>query len=67
MARDPVLGSGMRAHDAALSYDAAPAPKNKVSLQGYLRKVYSILKVYALHIDLAKKKSKLKPCFWEKL
>jgi hypothetical protein len=34
------------AHDAARVYDAAPATKNKVSLQGYLRKVYSISTVY---------------------
>ena len=46
MARDPVLGSRVRVHDAALSYNAAPAPKNKVSLQGYSRKVYSISTVY---------------------
>ena len=36
----------MGAHDAARVYDAAPAPKNKVSLQGPLRKVYSISNVY---------------------
>ena len=53
-ARDPVLGHFVGAHDGAHDgmrvYDAAPVPKNKVSLQCYLRKVYySILKVYGLY------------------
>ena len=45
-ARDPVLSHCVGAHDATRVYDAAPAPKNKVSLQGPLRKVYSISNVY---------------------
>ena len=45
--QDPVLSYRVGAHDAARVYDAAPAPKNKVSLQGPLRKVYSISNVYA--------------------
>ena len=44
--QDPILGYRVGAHDAARVYDAAHAPKNKVSLQGPLRKVYSILNVY---------------------
>ena len=39
---NPVLGSRVHVHAAALSYNAMPEGKNKVSLQGYLRKVYSI-------------------------
>ena len=44
--QDPVLGYHVGAPYAARVYDAAPAPKNKVSLQGPLRKVYSISNVY---------------------
>ena len=44
--QDPVLGYRMGAPYAERVYDAAPAPKNKVSLQGPLRKVYSIWNVY---------------------
>jgi hypothetical protein len=43
--KDPVLRRRMGAHDAARVYDAAPTGKNKVSLQGPLRKVY-LYKVY---------------------
>ena len=46
--QDPVLGYRVGAPYAARVYDAAPAPKNKVSLQGPLRKVYSISNVYEL-------------------
>ena len=44
--QDPVLGYRVGAHEAACVYHAAPAPKNKISLQGPLRKVYSISNVY---------------------
>ena len=44
--QDLLLGYLMGTHDAAHVYDAAHAPKNKVLLQGPLRKVYSILNVY---------------------
>ena len=44
--QDPVLGYHVGAPYAARVYDAAPAPKKVVTLQGPLRKVYSILKVY---------------------
>ena len=44
--QDPVLGYRVGAPYAVRVYDAAPAPKNKVLLQGPLRKVYSILNVY---------------------
>ena len=42
----------MGAPYAVRVYDAAPAPKNKVLLQGPLRKVYSISNVYALNLPL---------------
>ena len=45
--QNPLLGYHVGAHDAARVYDAAHAPKNKVLLQGPLRKVYSISNVYA--------------------
>ena len=44
--QDPVLSYCVGAHDAVRVYDAAHAPKNKVSLQGPIRKVYSISNVY---------------------
>ena len=44
--QDLVLGYRVGASYAARVYDAVPAPKKRVSLQGPLRKVYSILKVY---------------------
>jgi hypothetical protein len=44
--QDPVLGYHVGAPYAARVYDAAPKPKKGVTLQGPLRKVYSILKVY---------------------
>ena len=44
--QDPVLGYRMGAPYTARVYDATPAPKNKVSLQGPIRKVYSISNVY---------------------
>ena len=46
--QDPVLSRHMGAHDAAHVYDAAPAPKNKVSLQGPLTKVYSLSNIYEI-------------------
>ena len=46
MTQDPLLAYHTGAHDTTLSYDAAPASKNKVSLQGSLRKVHSISNVY---------------------
>ena len=45
--QDPVLGYHVGAPYAARVYDAAPAPRNQVSLQRPLRKVYSISNVYA--------------------
>ena len=45
--QDPVLGYRVGVPYAARVYDAVPAPKNMVSLQGPLRKVYSISNVYA--------------------
>ena len=47
--QDPVLGYHVAAPYAARVYDAAPAPKNQVSLQGHLRKVHSISKVYSFY------------------
>ena len=44
--QDPVLGYHVCTPYAARVYDAAPAPRNRVLLQGPLRKVYSISKVY---------------------
>ena len=44
--QDPVLGYQVGAPYAACVYDAAPAPRNRVSLQGPLWKVYSTLNVY---------------------
>ena len=44
--QDPVLGYCVGVPYAGRVYDAVPAPKKRVSLQGPLRKVYSILKVY---------------------
>ena len=46
--QDPVLSYHVGANDAAPVNDATPAPKNKVSLQGPLRKVYSISNVYGV-------------------
>ena len=40
--QDPLLGHCMGAHDASRTHDAVHPGKNKVSLQGPLRKVYSI-------------------------
>ena len=40
-AQDPLLGYRAGAHDATLSYNAVPASKNNVSLQGSLRKKYT--------------------------
>ena len=46
--QDPVLGYHVGAPYAMRVYDAAPDPRNRVSLQGPLRKVYSISKVYEI-------------------
>ena len=46
--QDPVLSYRVGAPYAARVYDAAPAPQNRALLQGPLKKVYSILKVYAV-------------------
>ena len=54
--QDPVLGYYVRAPYAARVYDAAPTPRNQVSLQGPLRKVYSISKVYDYNLVKDNKK-----------
>ena len=57
--QDPVLGYRVGAPYAVRVYDAAPAPKNKVPLQGPLRKVYSISNVYGSTYFLLKVKHKV--------
>ena len=46
--QDPVLGYRVGTPYASRVYDAAPAPKNKVSLQGPLTKVYSLSNIYEI-------------------
>ena len=51
--QDPVLGYRVGAPYTARVYDAAPTPKNKVSMQFPLRKVYSISNVYGNTVLIA--------------